>query len=319
MGCSTQSQPQVVGNDQTVSEPSSKQPETISEETQSETKTESSLANEPTTSTVNNKSADSKPSKSVDTNQPKAQVVQPSKTPQKPNGPQILGTTDPNASFGSGINFQAPSSYSAHPKKNLTVNWSGHAPNFLLGVQDVSITDMTNVFLAYVGNVNSYTIPGNLLTEGHNYKISLYATNGTDNRDPNYKQSYANNSSMGVYGRIIAIHTLTPPIVTFPQNTSELPKADVTVKWNKIQWIDSYSNQPMVRYEVDVRDLTDNSTISFENSPRGNYDSFVIGGSKLVAGHSYRVKVTAIMAPYDYGETAEADNKKSTTITFTVK
>jgi len=38
-----------------------------------------------------------------------------------------------------------------------------------------------------------------------------------------------------------------------------------------------------------------------------------------MSGHSYSVKVTALIRPYIYEETATADNTKSTIITFTVK
>lgn len=174
---------------------------------------------------------------------------------------------------------------------------------------------MKSIFSAYVGNVNSYIIPANLLTEGHKYGISLYATSGTNKKDPNYKQRSSSNMEQVLYGRSVTIHTLTPPVVTSPQNASELPKADVILKWVKTGWVND-SNLPIVRYKIEVADSTANNPIFYEETPQ---DSVIIEGSKLISGHSYNVKVTALIRPYIYEETATADNTKSTIITFKVK
>jgi len=319
MGCSTQSQSTdragVIEKEGAVAEQISKQPETISEETQVEPKPESSKPSEPISNKLIFKSTDQQTSSNAEQNQPKAQVAQPAKTPQR-SGDQVLGATDPNVSgLPDYFNIQAPVSYSVHPKKNLTIKWDGSAPNFFLYIRDMSNVDMKNIFSAYVGNVNSYTIPANLLIEGHKYGISLYATSGSDRSNPNYKQHSSSNQEQVIYGRSVTIHTLTSPIMTSPQNTSELPKADVIVKWVKTGWVDN-SNLPIVRYKIEVADSTANKPIFYEETPQ---DSVTIEGSKLISGHSYSVKVTALIHPYTYEATAIADNTKSTTITFKVK
>lgn len=194
------------------------------------------------------------------------------------------------------------------------MDWK-RAPNFFLYIRDMSNVEMKSIFSAYVGNVNSYIIPANLLTEGHKYGISLYATSGTNKKDPNYKQRSSSNMEQVLYGRSVTIHTLTPPVVTSPQNASELPKADVILKWVKTGWVND-SNLPIVRYKIEVADSTANNPIFYEETPQ---DSVIIEGSKLISGHSYNVKVTALIRPYIYEETATADNTKSTIITFKVK
>lgn len=319
IGCGTQPQSTdkavVIEEEKTSAEQISKEPDTISEEAPEEPKPESSKPSEPTSNNLTVESTDKQKSSNVEQNQTKAQVTQPAKNPQR-SGDQVLGATDPNVSgLPDYFNIQAPLSYSVHPKKNLTIKWEKSAPNFFLYIRDMSNVDMKSIFSAYVGNVNSYTIPANLLTEGHKYGISLYATSGTDRSDPNYKQRSSSNMEQVIYGRSVTIHTLTPPIITSPQNASDLPKADVILKWAKTGWVDN-NNLPIVRYKIEVADSTANKPIFYEETPQ---DSVTIEGSKLISGHSYSVKVTAVILPYTYEATAIADNTKSTIITFIVK
>lgn len=322
IGCSSQTQvkDKSVGEiNQPSSEQSSSVPEMGSEETPSEQKAEVRTPSEPMNSNTNtNNNPDVRKSVSTETNQAKPKAAQPSNTPPK-TGTQVLGATDPNVPYEAlndmWFSFEAPKTYSVHPKKNLTIRWNHQAPNFLLRVRDMSDVNMNDIFIAYVGNVNSYTIPGTLLTEGRRYGISLYATSGTDSSDPNYKRVSSTNSEQVLYGRSVTIHTLTPPKVTLPQNNSEIIKGDTIVKWEKTDWFDK-NGRPIVGYEIQVSDLTDKTPIYYESTFE---DNILLKDSILIPGHRYEVKVTASINPYDYSETAIADNTKSTIITFSIR
>jgi len=319
MGCSTQSRitdkAEIAVKEQTTSEQVQKLSESISDESQLEPKPEVSKSSEPITDNLPAKTTSEPSSVKSEPSQTKAQVEQPTKTPQR-NRDQVLGGTDTKVSgLPDYFNIQAPLAYSVHPKKNLTIKWDGSAPNFFLSVRDMSNSDMKTIFSAYVGNVNSYTISANLLTEGHKYGISLDATSGTDRSDPNYQKRSASNREQVIYGRSVTIHTLTPPIVTSPQNGSKLPVADVMVKWAQTGWVDN-NIRPIVEYKVEVADLTDNKAIFYAETWE---DSILLNGDKLTSGHSYSARVTAQIRPYVFEDSAVADNTKSTIINFTVK
>lgn len=115
-----------------------------------------------------------------------------SKQTQVQRTPNILGTTDPQASFSYlkffGFNIETPRTDTVSIN-NFRISWDGDgSPNFVLRLIDWTNNPYEEViFWAYIGNVHSYTIPASLLKVGHGYRVEVTATNGTNYQKPGYE------------------------------------------------------------------------------------------------------------------------------------
>lgn len=299
-------QPLIIASDKLQDQKTDETEETIKKEqsTQNKSSTNNNLEKATTTVVSSNQSSS------------KSSTSSPNKTKiNNLNDFQILGKTDLNASFEVieefGFNYVTTGS-GVHPKSDLTINWTGSSPNFLIRL----LKNQSQIFAAYVGNVQSFTFPSSLFTEGDEYIIQLAATNGSNSHDPNYKQIYAQNASLYAGGIYFTIHTLTPPVITSPQNGVIIPKEDLTTTWKSIDWINKHYNNFWVIYSVKVVDLTTDRLLPEETFSRKDRGSYTINGNSLISGHNYSITVKANMPIWGHNY---SDFTKSSTITFSVQ
>ncbi|TGE34358.1 cell wall-binding repeat-containing protein [Desulfosporosinus sp. Sb-LF] len=230
--------------------------------------------------------------------------------------PQILGASNPDPSlkgpYENGGSLDKLWDDCVYPKKDLTLKWSGlSTPNYLVRVSD---SKRGVVFWAYVGDVNTYTLPGSIFTEGNDCRISVAGTTGTDRLAPGYKEWYIQAGFYPSSGVLIMIHTLKPPTITSPANEATVPKQDLTITWDSSDWKDRYK-MLLVSYRYLLKDLTINQTgDGFSDSEIGR-SSLTIPSSKLATGHTYRLGIEATIGGYNF----IPDDRQISEMTFTVR
>ncbi|MDP4161264.1 MAG: cell wall-binding repeat-containing protein, partial [Bacillota bacterium] len=241
-------------------------------------------------------------SKTLEPTQPSNFTPLPSPPPSAPptpphyvplvTAPQILGTPVNNAQglTENTMWFDTLRDGGIFPKQDLTIKWSG-APtpmNYLIRVQSSTANSDTRiVFWAFVGNVGSYTLPASIFTEGNDYRISVAATTGTNRFAPDYKEWYVNGGFYPSMGVLITIHTLQPAAFISPANGDSVPKEDLIIKWNAPDW-KNIDGQYEVYSSVRIIDLTNVLSGPPVLAPQPNWGSYILDGSALSTGHTYR-------------------------------
>ncbi|MCX7749909.1 MAG: copper amine oxidase N-terminal domain-containing protein [Clostridia bacterium] len=177
----------------------------------------------------------------------------------------------------------------SYPKADLIITWER-----LTGASkyDVAVRDMTNN-QKIVGQDGldggtgvktsecSYTIPAAQLVEGHTYKICV---SGVD--------SAGNVSSNSTYVHFSINETiLTAPVIEYPVNNQSYTKGDLEIKWKPVPGA--------ARYDLAVRDTSDNRKIVGQDGPEGGTGvkttntTFTLPAAQLVEGHQYKVCVAS--------------------------
>ena len=236
------------------------------------------------------------------------------------NEPQILGASDPNLDLKgpteNGGSLDKLWDDCVYPKKALTLKWSSlQTPNYLVRVETRSgSSEFREVFWAFVGNVNTYTLPASIFTEGNDCRISVAGTTGTDRFAPSYKEWYIQSGFYPSFGVLIMIHTLNPPTISYPANEANVPKADLTLKWDSPDWKDRYG-MILVSYRYIIKDITTNQTGDAFIENNQSRTSFTIPKSMLATGHTYRFGVEATIGGYNF----IPDDRQISETTFTVR